>query len=83
MRYTITVAKSNLGNYHLSAIVAEYSQRPRFIPICGAKPTQRRRRHEDDTEGLLEATRKWHNTIHADLRCPNCSEQATTRVAAS
>lgn len=70
MTYTITVAKSNLGDYHVSAA----GRSPALIPLCGAKPAQRRRRAEDDAETLTEAARKWDNTVHPDLRCEACDK---------
>lgn len=50
-----------------------------YHPICGSMGEGHHRRyadHKDDTTDLAELNRKWENTVHPDLRCPRCTEEA-------
>lgn len=73
--YTITVAKSNRGNYHLS-YEEHHLNRTQLKPLCRARAPQRRRRSWDDAPDLAEAQRKWDNTVHHELQCGDCTEEA-------
>ena len=79
MTWTVSIAQSSRGAYHIAA-VHELDLRP----ICGPRPPQRERWNtNDDAETLAEMLRKWENTIHPDLRCRRCTNEARRQLASS
>lgn len=81
MRYTITIAASNRGKYHISEYepplvprAAWSEEEPqRFTPLCRTRVEQRYNRwSEADEDTVAKVWRVFTQQIHHDLTCDKC-----------